>query len=370
VHVGPRTDPDVRYLTGYDRPGGVAAVVFVPPSDSTCDRTVDADGDASNWSPAGFTYCPPAGRAGETGPFVGRALTDHADAPPGTRAVAVLDAATAGSGTVLVPSQIPHAAAVRLERAGYEVTSTDAVSRVRARKRPAERACIRVQQEAAVAGAARAAEILASSSPSPDGLFWADDPLTATRLRREANAALVAAGATDVGDSRATSGDGRSSTESGGGESGPLRPGEPVVVDLAPRGPHGYRGSLSRTFVVGGDGGWERRAHVAVTAALRAGLSAVEPDVSVGTIQRETAAELAAFGFDADADRFVRGVGLTADERPSVRGDHDVPEGAVLAVEPSVTDSDRGTVRVGDLAAVTADGYELLATVPRTLVPE
>ncbi len=370
VHVGPRRDPDVRYLTGFDRPDGFAAVVFVPPTDSTTDRPVDADGDASNASAVGFTYCPPAdGRGGETVSFAGRVLTDRADAPSGARAVAALDAATAGSGTVLVPSQIPHAAAVRLERAGYDVASTDAVSQARARKRLDERACIGVQQEAAAAGVARAAEILSSSSPSPDGLRCADDPLTATRLRRKVNQALVAGGATDVGDCRVTSGDGLRSTEDGGGESRPLRPGEPVVVDLAPRGPHGYRGSLSRTFVVGGDGGWERRAHVAVTAALRAGLAAVEPGVGVRTVQREAAAELAAFGFDTD-DRFVRGVGLAADERPSVRGDHDVPEGAVLAVEPSVTDPDRGTVRVGDLVVVTDGGHDLLATAPRTLVPE
>jgi len=66
-----------------------------------------------------------------------------------------------------------------------------------------------------------------------------------------------------------------------------------VLIDISPRGPDGYRGDLTRTFVVDGDDGWERRAYLAVESAREAALAEIEPGVPTKTVHGEAAAELA-----------------------------------------------------------------------------
>ncbi|MFD1526057.1 M24 family metallopeptidase, partial [Halolamina salina] len=86
-----------------------------------------------------------------------------------------------------------------------------------------------------------------------------------------------------------------------------IAPGETVLLDISPRGPHGYYGDLTRTFAVDSDGGWERRAFVAVEQAHETALEHVEAGVTAGTVHEEAAAELTAHGFRIDSDE----VGLT-----------------------------------------------------------
>ncbi|MFC6754823.1 M24 family metallopeptidase, partial [Halorubrum tibetense] len=95
------------------------------------------------------------------------------------------------------------------------------------------------------------------------------------------------------------------------------------------------------------------------------------------TVHREAAAELAAYGFDPDADEgeagFTHGtghgVGVSLHESPSLSGDVELRPGHVVTVEPGVYDPTVGGVRLEDLAVVTDDGYELLASYPFGTVP-
>jgi Xaa-Pro aminopeptidase len=134
---------------------------------------------------------------------------------------------------------------------------------------------------------------------------------------------------------------------------------------------------MTRTFVVNGDGGWERRAYVAVEAAREAALDEIEPGVPVKTVHGEAAAELAAYGFDPNAGEgesgFTHGtghgVGVSLHESPSLTGAGELRPGHVVTVEPGVYDPDVGGVRLEDLAVVTEDGYEILAEYPFGIVP-
>jgi Xaa-Pro aminopeptidase len=215
--------------------------------------------------------------------------------------------------------------------------------------------------------------------------------VTAERLRRVANVSVAAAGVDPAG---------ATTVRVGGVGVGPgtdptrvdpdrtARAGDPIVVDLAPRGPAGYRGGLARTVVVGGRGGWERRAHVAVEAARRAALGAVEPGVPAGTVRRELLAELTAYGFEDDSRAAVHGVGLAPRERPlaGAGAGEDLRAGTTLAIAASVagpppgpaddgTDGDHDRagecplVRLRDVVAVTSDGAELLVDPPTGLSP-
>jgi Xaa-Pro aminopeptidase len=358
VAVGTRFDPDLRYLTRFEGPGREYAFVRVP------GRSV---------------LSPPAGdvRTADA-QFDGEVATDHVGDPAGERAAAVLDRevgddSAESTGTVLVPRATPHDAAVYLERAGYELQSTAAVADARVTKSDAEVATIDAVQRAAIAGVREAEALLATADVGEEGgLQRGGHPLTAERLRRATNAELARRGVGDAGNTVVTAGPGGTETPGiegvapTGGDSR-IRAGEPVTIAVAPRGPHGYHGSLARTVVVDSDGGWARRGYVAVESALEAALAEVGAGAVASAVGREADAELAAFGFDPGEDSMADGptasgygVGLSRRERPFLDADTELAVGNVVRVGPRVSDPERGTVRLSALVVVTADGYERL----------
>ena len=327
--------------------------------------------------------------------------TDRVGDPAGVRAAAAVDGDGTGADgdgadadgddrTLLVPASIPHDAAVYLDRAGYELASTTVIEEMRAVKTPAEIARLRTVQRATAAGMARAETVLAESVRVGDAdgkadsdadtavggeLRWNDEPLTTERLRRAVNATLAAHGVRDAGNTVIGAGPSAADLHYVGTE--PIRAGETVLLDVSPRGPDGYYGDLTRTFVVDGDGGWSRRAYVAVEAARKAALAELEPGVTAATVHEEAAAELGAYGFDPSATEgepgFTHGtghgVGVSLHESPSLSGETALRPGHVVTVEPGVYDPDIGGVRLEDLVLVTEDGYELLAQYPFGTTP-
>ncbi|MFD1570034.1 M24 family metallopeptidase [Halorubrum laminariae] len=405
VAVGDRFDDDLRYLTRFSGPDRAYALVVVPSDDRS---DADAAGRAVCCVPSLFReradreFVSSARTQSENGASDGdgefhdgvvRAVrTERTGGHAGERAAAVVrdllgddgnedsDGNEDGDRTLLVPPSIPHDAAVYLERAGNALASTDAVADARARKTAAEIDRLRRVQRAAATGMARAETVLAESAVDADGtgepiLRWNGEPLATERLRREVNAALAVSGVSDAGDTAI--GVGRSAADRHYRGDEPIRPGETVLIGVSPRGPDGYRGNLTRTFVVDGDGGWERRASVAVESAREVALAEIEPGVPAKTVHGETAAELAAYGFDPNADEgepgFLHdaghGVGMSRHEAPSLSRAGELRTGHVVAVDPGVYDSAIGGVRLGDLAVVTEDGYELLAEYPLGMVP-
>ncbi|ELZ37490.1 M24 family metallopeptidase [Halorubrum tebenquichense] len=413
VAVGDRFDDGLRYLTRFAGPDRPYALVVVPSDDEAVDRAgravlctpalfreqadrefVDAarDPDADAAAEGGARFHDGVVREVRT-----EGLGDHA----GERAAAVVDDLVGGEESgeetdtgdgdraVLTPASIAHDAAVYLERAGNDLASTDAVATARARKTPVEVDRIRRVQRATVEGLGRAEAVLAESEvvdggadAAPAGgdrrppLRWRGEPLTTERLRREVNRVLAAGGVRDAGNTVIGAGPSAADLHYVGDD--PIRPGETVLLDVSPRGPDGYYGDATRTFVVDGDGGWERRAYVAVEAAREAALDEVEPGVPAKTVHGEAAAELTAYGFDPNADEdeagFTHGtghgVGVSLHESPSLSGAGELRPGHVVTVEPGVYDPDVGGVRLEDLILVTDDGYELLAEYPFGIVPE
>ncbi len=400
VAVGDGSDAGFRYLTRFSGSGRDLGLV-VAPSGATgltgravlcapasprgrAEREFVAEADAE---PASDEHRPHDG-------VVREVRTESPGDHPGEWAAAVVEGGVGpgadaeregtGGGSVVVRASIPHDAAVYLERGGTALESTDVVAAARARKTPAERDRIRRVQRAAVAGVDRAAAVLAESElrggpdragGATDGrrepLRWRGAALTVDRLRCEVNAALAAHGAGGDGDTAVRAGP--PATDHGRGD-GAIRPGATVRVTASPRGRDGYRGDVARTFVVDGDGGWARRAHVAVSAARAAAVEAVEPGASAATVRREATAELAAYGFGPDAANWAgvargvcRGVGLERRESPS--GGTELEPGHVVAVGAGVRGPDGG-VELRDLLVVTADGREALAEYPHGVVPD
>ena len=358
VAVGDRFDPDLRYLVGFGPLEQAAAVVRIAETS---------------------VLCPPSGsvtRAERR--FDGRIATERVGDPAGERAAAVLDAEVGeaersvdAAATVLVPPTIPHDAAVYLERAGYELESTVGVADARATKSTAEIDAIGTVQRAADAGVRAAEGMVAAADVGDDSILTIEGrPLTTARLRRATNAELVTRDVTDAGNTVVAGGPGDQRMPGVGGppeHDTHICAGDPVAIAVAPRGPHGYHGFLSRTFVVDSDGGWERRAYVAVESALDAALAEIEAGVVAAAVGREARAELTAFGFDPGAEAAAdgpgvpgHGVGLSRRERPWLDADAELEAGNVVAVDPRVAASEQGVVRLSGLVAVTADGYERL----------
>ncbi|MFC4247173.1 M24 family metallopeptidase [Natribaculum luteum] len=262
-------------------------------------------------------------------------------------------------GSILTPQTVPHDAALYIERAGFSLASTDAVDHARAEKTPGERERIERAQAAAGAGLRRAASVLADATVVDGSLAVDGDPLTPDRLRRLADEAVVAAGGFPAGNTAVSAGTDPDVA---------LPAGEPIVVELAPQETDGYHGGLVRTFVVDGDGGWERRAHVAVTRALasaRALLTADEPPTSA--VEADLEAEVVAFGFEEGIETAVYSVGLERRERPA---DGDAVEtGHVVRLEAAVTGTDGDTVRVADLLFSRSETAEWLEKPSRSLDP-
>ncbi|MFC5279891.1 M24 family metallopeptidase [Halorubrum rubrum] len=434
VAVGDGRDDDLRYLARASGPDRTYGVVVTPGSASSSPRAVLlAPAEAAGRVERAFVDAARIDSAGDgsartesirtesirTEPArddpaafhdgVVRAVrTGRAGDPVGVRAAAVLDGNGRGDDErgddgvddrpVLVPRAIPHDAAVYLERAGYDPASTPVVSDARAVKDPAEVERIRRVQRAAAAGMARAETVLARTEPAEGSsraghadadsearpvLRWKGGPLTTERLRRAVNATLAERGVSDAGHTAVAAGraaadrDGGSGSTADPGRDAAIRAGETVVVDLSPRGPDGYHGALARTFVVDGDGGWARRAYVAVEAAREAALAEVEPGAPAATVHGEAAAELAAYGFDPNASPGEagythdtgRGIGLSRREPPALPGGETLRPGHVLAVEPGVYDPAIGGVRLGDPLVVREEGYELLAPYPFGTTP-
>lgn len=359
VAVGDGADPTLRYLTRFVGPDRPYAFVF-------------ADGDAALCAPALFEA---QARREFAGDVVYEPAALEASAP-GARAAEVLAAHGVETGRVLVPADIPHDAAVRLQDAGYELTATDVVARARRTKTTAEVDAVRRTARAAEAGLAAVAALLADAAVDPAGrrLVVDDTALTTGRVRRVADAAMAEAGAGAAGNT--VVGAGRTAADLHFQGDVPVRPGAPVLVDVSPRGPAGYHADCTRTFLPGGDEGWVRRAHVAVRSALADALAAVEPGVAGTAVHEAAAAELRAHGFAVDRGGdtgFVHGtghgVGLALHEDPSLPGTTTLEPGHVVTVEPGVYDPTEGGVRLEELVVVTEDGHEELTDRPLALDP-
>ncbi len=281
---------------------------------------------------------------------------EGATAHPAQRLAAQL--ASRGIETVHTPRTVPHDAACYFEAAGLSITSSDMLSRLRARKSATERERIAAVQTAAGAGIRSGASVLERVAVVDGQLAVDGEPLTAETLRRAVDTAIIEADAFPVGNTVVR-------TEATP-ETSVLPAAEPITIAVAPRDRVGYHGGLTRTFVVAGEGGAERRAHIGVTGALRSAraLLSADRELTVGTVEADLAAEVSAFGFAPEAvTTRVSGVGLEAFERPRA-GSDPIEPGALVRLEAAVSG-----VRLAEVCARTDGHAELIGSVSRSLEP-
>jgi Xaa-Pro aminopeptidase len=148
-----------------------------------------------------------------------------------------------------------------------------------------------------------------------------------------------------------------------------IPPGTLVVVDWGAQ-LDGYASDCTRTYATGEIDGRHREVYELVRLAQEQALAAVRP----GPSGREVDAVARSIITDAGhAEHFGHGlghgVGLLVHEGPrlSQTSDARLEPGMVVTVEPGVYLPGTVGVRIEDLVAVTADGHEVLSSLPKDL---
>ena len=286
-----------------------------------------------------------------------------------------------GVGAVATPDRFPLGPADRLRERGVGVTpdADDVVTEIRARKTPDEVDNVREAQRANEA-AMRAAETLLTEAvvgeaDGVDGAVLRHDGavLTSERVKTGIESTLLEHGCGLDETIVACGADAADPHDRG---SGPLRPDEPIIVDIFPRSKAtGYHADMTRTFVAGDPDGTVAEWFEVTHEALDAAVGAVEPGVTGAAVHDAVCdiyedSGLPTLRADPTAETgFIHstghGVGLDVHERPRVAPDGgELRPGHVITVEPGLYDPSVGGVRIEDLVVVTEDGCENLTDYP------
>jgi Xaa-Pro aminopeptidase len=282
-----------------------------------------------------------------------------------------------------VPWSFPLALADYLRERGIEIEPDEEFfTERRRRKNQFELAGIRRAQSAASA-AMRAVRELLRRTERLDGRVVLDgEPLTCERLKQEIEPVF-----TDHNcwtDEMIVSHGVQTAIGHHTGE-GEIAPGEPIVIDLAPRDREsGCFADMTRTFVVGEPPAELVDWHALSRRALDEALTQIRAGVQDADVHRATSELFRAHGHATMLDKepgvpldegfyhaLGHGVGLDVHEPPTLGliATHRLVAGEVLAIEPGLYRQGFGGVRLEDLVLVTEDGCENLTDHPYDLEP-
>lgn len=282
-----------------------------------------------------------------------------------------------------VPAQFPIELADRLRGDGIELAVDRGLFEARRRvKSAAELAGIRRAQVAAEAGMRAAVQLLRQAMPNGEGLASGGEPLTCERLKAAIREAVDRAGASP-GETMIVSHGAQTASGHDAG-SGPIRAGEPVVIDLWPQDfASACYADMTRTFVVGEVPAELRQYHQLTRESLARALAAVRPGAAGREVHRVSCGPYEEAGLPTQlsktpgqvlAEGFYHslghGVGLEVHEAPTLgRGTDRLVAGDVVTLEPGCYRPGFGGCRLEDLVVVSEDGAELLTDFPYELEP-
>ncbi|MFA5204858.1 MAG: Xaa-Pro peptidase family protein [Lentisphaeria bacterium] len=271
-------------------------------------------------------------------------------------------------------SDCPLRLARALEAEGLTLEAVQPFFPERAIKTAAEIAAIRDGVRLAERGLDAALLMIRTAVPRPDGLLeLAGEVLTAEAVRGEICAVIARAGGLAAHTIVAP---GPQAADPHGRGEGPLRAGEPILMDIFPRvEATGYHGDLTRTVVYGRASEVVRRAFAAVQAAQNAARRTVRAGVPGRDVHQAADNALAAAGFATDlrADPPVgfihglgHGLGLEVHEPPRCNriAVEPLAAGHVITLEPGLYDPAWGGIRLEDVVAVTETGCDTLTRAP------
>lgn len=279
---------------------------------------------------------------------------------------------------ISVGSDFPLGLAEKLRRAGFKLKiSEEAVCPQREIKTADENSAIQQAQRAAVAAMNAAIKQIAAAKIGRDGILRCGKTVLTSEMVRAtichtlldhdciATETIVACGP-------------RSADPHERG-TGPLRAGQPIVLDIFPRsGTTGYWGDLTRTVCRGPAPAELKKMYNAVRAAHGFALKAVKDGAWTDDVHAAAAGELDRCGFKTGPINGIpqgfihgtgHGVGLEIHEAPRVSSavHKKLRAGNIITIEPGLYYSKLGGIRIEDTILVTKDGYQILAPCPKQL---
>jgi Xaa-Pro aminopeptidase len=285
--------------------------------------------------------------------------------------------------SAVVPFTFPVGVADHLRESGIDVrVDRDFFDDRRRVKTQLEIEGIRRAQAAAEAGMTAARDLLRRAQANGDYLKVDGEPLTSERLKVAISQEFVAHGAT--ADEFIVSHGAQSAIGHEMG-SGPIRPGETVVIDLWPRDNESFCfADMTRTFVVGSVPDQAAEWHRLCKEALDRATDEVKAGVEGKSVFEGTCEIFEAAGYPTQRTKtpgetldegffhgLGHGVGLEVHEAPGmgIVADKTLKAGDVVTVEPGLYRQGVGGVRLEDLLLVTENGAENLTSFPYDLTP-
>lgn len=219
----------------------------------------------------------------------------------------------------------------------------------------------------------RACQRVAGAEAAADGILQdAGAPLTSERLQTGIDLWLLEEGFSNPGGSIVAGGPQAADCHFSG--AGPLRTGQPVIIDVFPCDKSTfYNGDCTRTVVHGEVPDEVKTMHKAVVASQKAAAAVVKPGVRGESVHQAAIQTIRQHGYCAERGALTgqiptmthgtgHGIGLDVHEPPLL--DFQGPAliaGDALTIEPGLYSNAIGGVRVEDLVVVTAEGCENLS---------
>ena len=287
----------------------------------------------------------------------------------------------AGVTRVVADRTLPLIFAEMVREAGIGVDCDTTIGVAdRRRKDPEELEHVRQAQQATEQIIERTCRLIARADTRRDGVLLDDgQPLTSERVRAMINHWFIDLGYVNPPSIVAGGPIAADCHDLG---HGPLRTGQPVIVDIFPRnGATLYYGDCTRSVVHGDVPDEVARMHAAVCAAKRAGMVAAMAGVTGEDVHRATIAAIVANGYKtglppADAPESYcamthgtgHGIGLECHEPPLLdfKGP-ELLEGELVTIEPGLYCRSIGGVRVEDIVLIHSDRCETLNKLPEGL---
>jgi Xaa-Pro aminopeptidase len=286
------------------------------------------------------------------------------------RATAKMIAGQAGK-KILVPPQFPFGLARALGR--YCTVSVDSgtVLSMRAKKTRAEITAMRRVQKVTETALGLGVSLIKKSVAKKGVLYSKGMPLTAEQVKFVMHRHLLAWGCTAV-DTIVSCGEDTAIPHMTG--TGPLRADEPIIIDLFPvEEMSGYYADMTRTVVKGEPTDEIREMYETLREAKQLAVSLLKPKVPGSVVYQAVVDFFAERGYESDTRGFVHnlghGVGLQVHELPNLGpGGKALAAGNVITIEPGLYYPGTGGVRLEDMGAVTAHGFDTFTAYPEELV--
>jgi Xaa-Pro aminopeptidase len=287
-----------------------------------------------------------------------------------------------GVAKAVTPHDFPLELADRLRAAGVELTPDREFFAQRRRvKTGTELEGIRRAQRGTEAAMAAARDMLRAAEAANGQLLLDGEPLTSERIKARLNEVFNDHDL--VADEMIVAHGGQAATGHDMG-SGPILPGEALVIDLFPRDREtGCYADMTRTFVVGEIPDELAEYHRLVHEALLKSLDAVKAGAEGRNVFQLVCDVFHEAGYPTQLSKqpgevlssgffhgLGHGVGLEVHEPPSLSRDPStLVAGDVVTLEPGLYREGWGGVRLEDLVLVTEDGAENLTNFPYDLKP-